>query len=82
MPLCSTLALLRQVCTTCVHQELFWKEWEPMPGKDKKGWEVVLKQKDKAFNDLFNKAAASLRQPVADSLFNRLKLHCLIQKIM
>jgi hypothetical protein len=39
------------------------------PIKDKKGWEAVLKQKDQAFNDLFNKAVSSLRQPI-ESLFN------------
>lgn len=39
------------------------------PIKDKKGWEGALKQKDQAFNDLFNKAVASLRQPI-ESLFN------------
>lgn len=39
------------------------------PIKDKKGWEAVLKQKDQAFTDLFNKAVATLRQPI-ESLFN------------
>lgn len=41
------------------------------PIKDKKGWEAVLKQTDKAFNDLFNKAVSSLRQPI-ESFFNRI----------
>ena len=39
------------------------------PIKDKKGWEAVLKQKDQAFNDLFNIAVATLRQPI-EPLFN------------
>lgn len=39
------------------------------PIKDKKGWEAALQQKDQAFNDLFNKAVAALRQPI-ESLFN------------
>jgi hypothetical protein len=39
------------------------------PIKDKKGWEAVLKQKEQAFNDLYNKAVSSVRQPI-ESLFN------------
>ena len=39
------------------------------PIKDKKGWEAVWKQKDLAFNDLFNKAVSTVRQPI-ESLFN------------
>ena len=39
------------------------------PIKDKKGWEAVFKQREQAFNDLFNKAVATLRQPI-ESLFN------------
>jgi hypothetical protein len=39
------------------------------PIKEKKGVEAALKQKDQAFNDLFNKAVSSLRQPI-ESLFN------------
>jgi len=38
------------------------------PIKDKKGWEAVWKQKDLAFNDLFNKAVSAIRQPI-ESLF-------------
>ncbi len=39
------------------------------PLKDKKGWEALFKQREQAFNDLFNKAVATLRQPI-ESLFN------------
>ena len=39
------------------------------PKKDKKGWEALLKQRDRAFNELFNKAVSSVRQPI-ESLFN------------
>jgi hypothetical protein len=39
------------------------------PIKDKKGWESVLKQRDMAFNELFNKAVSTVRQPI-ESLFN------------
>ena len=39
------------------------------PIKDKKGWEAILKQRDMAFNELFNKAVSSVRQPI-ESLFN------------
>jgi len=39
------------------------------PLKDKKGWEAIFKQSEQAFNDLFNKAVATLRQPI-ESLFN------------
>ena len=39
------------------------------PIKDKKGWESLLKQRDLAFNELFNKAVSSVRQPI-ESLFN------------
>lgn len=39
------------------------------PIKDKKGWEAIWKQKDLAFNDLFNKAVSTVRQPI-ESLFN------------
>lgn len=39
------------------------------PKKDKKGWEALLKQREQAFNDLFNKAVSTTRQPV-ESLFN------------
>ena len=39
------------------------------PIKDKKGWEAALKQKDQAFNNLFNRAVSTIRQPV-ESLFN------------
>lgn len=39
------------------------------PLKEKKGWEAAFRQKDQAFNDLFNKAVATLRQPI-ESLFN------------
>jgi Transposase DDE domain len=39
------------------------------PVKDKKGLHMVLKQKDQAFNDLFNIAVSVLRQPI-ESLFN------------
>lgn len=39
------------------------------PLKDKKGWEAILKQKDQAFTDSFNKAVSSIRQPI-ESLFN------------
>jgi hypothetical protein len=39
------------------------------PIKDKNGWEAVLKQIDRAFNDVFNKAVATVRQPI-ESLFN------------
>lgn len=39
------------------------------PIKNKKGWEALLKQRDLAFNELFNKAVSSARQPI-ESLFN------------
>jgi hypothetical protein len=39
------------------------------PIKEKKGWGAALKQKDLAFNDLFNKAVSTIRQPI-ESLFN------------
>lgn len=39
------------------------------PIKDKKGWGTALKQTDQAFNDIFNKAVSSIRQPI-ESLFN------------
>lgn len=39
------------------------------PIKDKKGWESVWKQKDITFNDFFNKAVSTVRQPI-ESLFN------------
>jgi hypothetical protein len=39
------------------------------PIKDKKGWGAALKQTDQAFNDIFNKAVSSIRQPI-ESLFN------------
>lgn len=39
------------------------------PIKDKKGWEAVLKQSDKAFNEIFNRAVSSVRQPI-ESFFN------------
>lgn len=39
------------------------------PIKDKKGWEAIFKQREQAFNDLFNKGVATVRQPV-ESLFN------------
>ena len=39
------------------------------PLKDKKGWEAIFKQSEQAFNDLFNKTVATLRQPI-ESLFN------------
>lgn len=39
------------------------------PLKNKKGWEAGLRQKDQAFNDGFNKAVSTLRQPI-ESLFN------------
>jgi hypothetical protein len=42
------------------------------PIKDKKGIPVVLKQFDKAFNDLFSTAVSSIRQPV-ESFFNWLQ---------
>jgi hypothetical protein len=48
------------------------------PLKDKKGWEAALKQKDQAFTDLFNKAVATLRQPI-ESLFNWINEHTQIQ---
>lgn len=38
------------------------------PKKEKKEWEAALKQKDRAFIDLFNKAVSTLRQPI-ESLF-------------
>lgn len=39
------------------------------PIKNKKGWEALLKQRDLAFNELFNKAVSTVRQPI-ESLFN------------
>jgi hypothetical protein len=48
------------------------------PLKDKKGWEALFKQSEQAFNDLFNKAVATLRQPI-ESLFNRINELTLIQ---
>ena len=39
------------------------------PIKDKKGWGAALKQTDQAFNDIFNKAVSSIRQPI-ETLFN------------
>jgi len=39
------------------------------PIKEKKGWGTALKQKDQAFNDIFNKAVSTIRQPI-ESLFN------------
>jgi len=39
------------------------------PIKDKKGWTAIFKQREQAFNDLFNNAVATLRQPI-ESLFN------------
>lgn len=39
------------------------------PLKDKKGWQTVCKQREQAFNDIFNKAVATVRQPI-ESLFN------------
>ena len=39
------------------------------PLKDKKGWEAIFKQREQAFNDLFNTAVAIVRQPI-ESLFN------------
>ncbi len=39
------------------------------PIKDKKGWAAALKQTDQAFNDIFNEAVSSIRQPI-ESLFN------------
>jgi hypothetical protein len=39
------------------------------PKKDKKGGEAVFKQREQAFNDLFNKAVSTIRQPI-ESLFN------------
>jgi len=48
------------------------------PIKDKKGWEAGLKQKDQAFNDLFNKAVSTIRQPI-ESLFNWINEHTQIQ---
>ena len=48
------------------------------PIKDKKGWEAALKQKDQAFNDLFNKAVSAIRQPI-ESLFNWINEHTQLQ---
>jgi hypothetical protein len=48
------------------------------PIKDKKGSETVLRQTDRAFNDLFNSAVSSIRQPVA-SLFNWINQRTQIQ---
>ena len=48
------------------------------PLKDKKGWEAIFKQREQAFNDLFNKAVATLRQPI-ESLFNWLNERTQIQ---
>jgi hypothetical protein len=39
------------------------------PMKDKRGWEAMFKQREQAFNDLFNTAVATVRQPI-ESLFN------------
>ena len=39
------------------------------PIKDKKGWENILKQRDTAFNEVFNTAISKIRQPI-ESLFN------------
>ena len=39
------------------------------PIKEKTGWEKVLRQFDKAYNDVYNKAASTIRQPI-ESLFN------------
>ena len=39
------------------------------PIKNKKGWEALLKQRDLAFNELFNKTVSTIRQPI-ESLFN------------
>jgi hypothetical protein len=39
------------------------------PLKDKKGWETLFKQSEQAFNNLFNTAVATLRQPI-ESVFN------------
>lgn len=39
------------------------------PLKNKTGWEAALQQSDRAFHDLYNKAVATLRQPI-ESLFN------------
>jgi hypothetical protein len=42
------------------------------PIKDKKGMPIVLKQFDRAFNDLFSTAVSSIRQPI-ESFFNWLQ---------
>ena len=39
------------------------------PIKNKKGMSPILKQKEQAFTDLFNKAVSTIRQPI-ESLFN------------
>ena len=48
------------------------------PLKDKKGWGAIFKQREQAFNDLFNKGVATLRQPI-ESLFNWLNERTQIQ---
>lgn len=48
------------------------------PLKDKKGWEAIFKQSEQAFNDLFNTAVATVRQPI-ESLFNWINEHTQIQ---
>lgn len=39
------------------------------PIKDKKGWEAALRQSDKAYNEIFNRAISAVRQPI-ESFFN------------